>query len=226
MNKTRRSAEHAEDTRTALLDAAEQLFTDPGYAAATLDEVAERARLTKGAVYHHFGSKPVLFRAVVERLFHRLVDELAVAAAADRVAAGPDLWDAVCATYQQRLDLVCGNQAYQRIVDQDAVAVLGYEELTRIAQSTVNAALVPILDEAVDAGLIAPLSTDVLAKLMGSLVSVAGREIAAAPDQRRARRDVGAALDAFLRGLRHHQPTTASRRGERPSSGGAPRPRR
>ncbi|HUP73471.1 MAG TPA: TetR/AcrR family transcriptional regulator [Acidimicrobiales bacterium] len=212
MVNTRRSAEHAEDTRTSLLDGAEQLFTDPGYAGATLDEVAERARVTKGAVYHHFGSKPVLFRAVVERLFHRLVDELSVAAGEHRLAADFDLWDAVCTTYQKRLDLVCKSPGYQRIVDQDAVAVLGYEELTRIAQSTVNAALVPILTEAVDSGLIKPLSTDILAKLMGSLVSVAGREIAAASDQRRARRDIGEALDAFLQGLRQHKPATKAPR--------------
>lgn len=212
MVKVRRSVEHAEDTRTALLDAAEHLFTDPGYAGATLDEVAERARVTKGAVYHHFASKPVLFRAVVERLFHRLVDELSVAAAEHRLAPDADLWDAVCNTYQRRLVLVCESHAYQRIVDQDAVAVLGYEELTRIAQSTVNAALMPILTEAVDRGLIKPLSTDVLAKLMGSLVSVAGREIAAAADQRRVRRDVGEALDAFLQGLRQHKPPPAARR--------------
>lgn len=206
MVNPRRSVEHAEDTRTAVLVAAEQLFTDPGYAVATLDEVAELARVTKGAVYHHFGSKPALFQAVVVRLFGRLVDELSAAANDHRHTAGGDLWDAVCATYQTRLDLVCASPAYQRIVDQDAVAVLGHEEFTRVAQATVNAALLPILAEAVDDGLIKPLSPDVLAKLMGSLISVAGRELAAAPDRRQARREIGAALDAFLQGLRQQTP--------------------
>ena len=77
MIKVARRTEHAEDTRVAMLDAAERLFTDPGFAVATLDEVAEQARVTKGAVYHHFGGKLALFRAVVERLFQRLVDESA-----------------------------------------------------------------------------------------------------------------------------------------------------
>jgi AcrR family transcriptional regulator len=202
MVKVSRRAEHANDTRTAVLDTAEELFTDPGYAAASLDEVAERARVTKGAVYHHFGSKRGLFRAVVERLFQRLVGDLTTAAAAHRTKAGGDLWDAVCGTYQKRLDLVGADAAYQRIVDQDALSILGYDEVTRIAQSTGNAALLPVLTEAIDGGLIQPVSPDILAKLMGALISVAGREIAAARDSRHARGEVGYALDAFLQGLR------------------------
>jgi AcrR family transcriptional regulator len=212
MVKTRRSVEHAEDTRSAVLVAAEELFTDPGYAAASLDEVADLARVTKGAVYHHFGSKPALFRAVVERLFQRLVDELSAGAEERHLHAGGDLWDAVCATYQKRLDLVCESPAYQRIVDQDAMAVLGYEVLTRVAHSTVDAALMPVLAEAVENRLIEPLSPDVLAKFMGSLVSVAGREIAAAPDRRQALPEIGDALDAFLQGLRRQPSATSSRR--------------
>jgi AcrR family transcriptional regulator len=207
MVKVRRRLEHAEDTRTAVLDAAEELFTDPGYAASAVDEVAARARVTKGAVYHHFASKPALFRVVVERLFQRLVDDLSASAVEYKQKAGGDLWDAVCATYQQRLDRVSASPAYQRIVDQDAIAILGYAELARVAQSSVNSVLVPILSEAIDRGLIQPLAPDVLAKFMGSIISVAGREIATARDPQRARRDVGQALDAFLQGIRREPPS-------------------
>jgi AcrR family transcriptional regulator len=202
MVKGSRNAEHAQDTRHAVLDAAEELFTAPGYAAASVDDVAERARVTKGAVYHHFDSKPGLLRAVVERLFRRLVGDLSVAAAHHRAKSDDDLWDTVCAAYRARLDLVGADPAYQRIIDQDALAVLGYEELTRVAQSTINAELVPVLDQVIAAELIKPVSSEVLAKLMGALISVGSREIANAADPRRARREVGSALDAFLQGLR------------------------
>jgi AcrR family transcriptional regulator len=207
MVKVARRAEHAEDTRIAVLDAAERLFTDPGYAAASLDDVAARARVTKGAVYHHFAGKRALFRAVVERLFRRLVDDLAAGGIDRHLEPGGDLWDAVCAAYQARLDRVCADPAFQRIVDHDAIAVLGHDTLTAIAQSTANAALVPVLEEAIRAGVISPLPADTLARLMGSLIGVASREIAAASDTRRARDDVGRVLDAFLQGLRPRTPT-------------------
>jgi AcrR family transcriptional regulator len=215
MVKVGRRAEHAEDTRTAILDAAERLFTEPGFAAATLDDIAEQARVTKGAVYHHFGSKPALFRAVVERLFQRLVEDLAARGSDHKVKAGGDVWDAVCATYQARLDLVCADAAFQRILDHDAIAVLGYETLNDIAQSTANAALVPVLEEAIHTGLIEPIAADTLAKLMGALIGVASREIAAAQDTSRARRELGQALDAFLQGLRRRRRSEGEQRTRR-----------
>jgi len=202
MVKTRRRTEHAQDTRAALLDAAERLFTRPGYATTTLDDVAENARVTKGAVYHHFDSKPALFGAVVERLYQRLVDDLARTGIDHHSTTDGDLWDGVCATYQARLDLVCADDAFQRILDQDAIAILGPDALNEIAQATVNAALVPVLEEAIATGLVEPMSADTLATLMGALISAAGREIAATDDIPKARLDVGQALDVFLQGLR------------------------
>jgi TetR/AcrR family acrAB operon transcriptional repressor len=49
------------DTRARLLDAAERVFAARGYEAATLDDIAAEAGLTKGAVYWHFESKTDLF---------------------------------------------------------------------------------------------------------------------------------------------------------------------
>jgi len=52
-------------TRRALLDAAAAVFVRRGFAAASLDEIAEHAGFTRGAVHHHFSSKEELFLAVV-----------------------------------------------------------------------------------------------------------------------------------------------------------------
>jgi AcrR family transcriptional regulator len=53
-------------TRAQLIDAAATVFGRRGYTAASLDEVAEEAGLTKGAVYSNFDSKEELFQAVIE----------------------------------------------------------------------------------------------------------------------------------------------------------------
>jgi AcrR family transcriptional regulator len=53
-------------TRAQLIDAAATVFARRGFMAASLDEVAEEAGLTKGAVYSNFDSKEELFEAVIE----------------------------------------------------------------------------------------------------------------------------------------------------------------
>ncbi|HYC36374.1 MAG TPA: helix-turn-helix domain-containing protein [Usitatibacter sp.] len=56
-----------EKTRAAILDASLDLILDHGYGATTVDAVVQRAGITKGAFFHHFGSKAELARALVER---------------------------------------------------------------------------------------------------------------------------------------------------------------
>ncbi|MEV7864756.1 helix-turn-helix domain-containing protein [Streptomyces sp. NPDC088124] len=54
-------------TRTAILDTAEALFADHGYARVTVKRVAEAAEVAQGTVYAAFGSKPALVAALTER---------------------------------------------------------------------------------------------------------------------------------------------------------------
>jgi AcrR family transcriptional regulator len=61
-----RQAERRARTSSALLRAARSAFASDGYEGASLDSIATRATLSKGAVYTHFDSKLQLFQAVVE----------------------------------------------------------------------------------------------------------------------------------------------------------------
>ena len=54
-------------TRTALLDAAAEAFARRGFHGASLDEIAEAAGYTRGAISFNFGAKEDLFLAVIER---------------------------------------------------------------------------------------------------------------------------------------------------------------
>ena len=69
-------AERRERTRQELLSAAEACFVSRGFHASSVDEVAERAGYTKGAVYSHFASKEDLFFAVYERRVERVRTEV------------------------------------------------------------------------------------------------------------------------------------------------------
>ena len=59
--------ESVAQTRTRLLDAAEEVFAEQGFGATTLERIAERAGYTRGAVYANFASKDDLFLAVLDR---------------------------------------------------------------------------------------------------------------------------------------------------------------
>ncbi len=64
----RRTKADAEATRTALLDAAEQLFQSNGVSRTSLQEIASAAGTTRGAIYWHFKDKADLFNAMMDRV--------------------------------------------------------------------------------------------------------------------------------------------------------------
>ncbi|MBK4994888.1 TetR family transcriptional regulator [Pseudomonas sp. S37] len=63
----RRCKAEVEQTRQRLLDAAERVFSDRGYAIARLEDIADVAGLTRGSIYWHYEGKPELLEAVIER---------------------------------------------------------------------------------------------------------------------------------------------------------------
>ncbi len=69
-------AERAALTRRELLDAAERRFFGDGYHGTTLDDIADEAGYTKGAVYSTFKSKAGLFLALFDEIVDRRVEEL------------------------------------------------------------------------------------------------------------------------------------------------------
>jgi AcrR family transcriptional regulator len=84
-------------TRGQLLAAAARVYARRGFEGATLDEVAEEAGFTKGAVYDHFGSKEnLLFALLDEHLSEQIAEQIALfdpaKETAERPRAGADRW--------------------------------------------------------------------------------------------------------------------------------------
>lgn len=78
----RKTREEALKTRNQLLDAAEKVFYEKGFANTSLEDVAKEASVTRGAIYWHFSNKFDLFTDMVERV--RLpVENLADGASCD-----------------------------------------------------------------------------------------------------------------------------------------------
>src|SRR5512147_419572 len=72
----RRTKEEAEITRQNLLATALQVFSRKGYAETRLEDIAAEAQVTRGAIYHHFGSKADLYNAMVTEASGRTIGVL------------------------------------------------------------------------------------------------------------------------------------------------------
>jgi AcrR family transcriptional regulator len=83
------------------LEAAMTVFARFGYRRASMDQIAEEVVLTRQAVYHYFGTKKALFRAVVETL-HAGAYEAEVAAGLQQEQAGRSLADILAAQIDAR----------------------------------------------------------------------------------------------------------------------------
>ena len=83
-----RQAERSDATREALVRAARELFASRGYAAVGPQEIVRRAKVTRGALYHHFEDKRDLFRAVHEQIEGELTEAIG-AKLADSDAVDP-----------------------------------------------------------------------------------------------------------------------------------------
>ncbi|WP_235537125.1 TetR/AcrR family transcriptional regulator [Nocardioides sp. Soil805] len=134
-----RRQEFSASTRRALVDVAEELFAEQGYAATSLEQVVSGARVTKGALYHHFSGKQALFDAVFGRV--EATAGQAIQAALDRQS---DPWEKADAGVRAFLEVV-QRPDYRRVVVQDGPSVLGYERFREQEERSTFATVVEIV---------------------------------------------------------------------------------
>ena len=108
----RRTKIEAEQTRNAILDAAEKVFYAHGVARTTLEEIAEEAGVTRGAVYWHFKDKIELCEAMAQRVFLPQEDVLERLASSDSDSPLEDLKKAC----RDSLKLIATDKRRHRVV--------------------------------------------------------------------------------------------------------------
>jgi AcrR family transcriptional regulator len=108
-----------QDTTSRLIATARQVFAEQGFSAVSLDVIAAKAGVTRGALHHHFKNKAGLFKAV----FH-LVDAEIEAALDIAWENEPDKWVAFRLCFLRFLDETL-EPGRSRILFQDGPAVLG-----------------------------------------------------------------------------------------------------
>ena len=198
-----RQAEHSAKTRAALIRVARRLFALHGYAATPTEELVRQARVTRGALYHHFKDKQDLFKAVYDEEQKKLAERTALAA-----ASAPDAWSALLIGTNASLE-ACLKPAVHRILFIDAPAVLGLEKWRESDQSYYLDGMKTVVQAAMDQGQIERQPVDPLAHLILGALTEAAMLVAHAEDKDGARRDVSAAVTRLLEGLRAKQPAAS-----------------
>ena len=186
----------ARATREALIDAALELFTERGYAEVGTEEIVARAKVTRGALYHHFEDKRDLFRAVFERVEADLMERIAA-----KMGGAEDPWDLMITGMRSFLD-ACEEPAVKHISLIDAPAVLGWEEWREIDNRHGLGLTRAALEGAVAAGAIRPIAVEPMSHLFVAAFSEAAFVIAHAERPRKARAEVEEALLQLVEGLR------------------------
>ena len=183
-----------EETRGKLLEAARLAFSSVGYAQTSMDELTASVGLTRGALYHHFGDKKGLFKAVAQQIDAELDAQLAqVFEQADSHWQG---FKDQCRLYLEMALQV----EVQRILLRDAPSVLG-SQYVQNTQSVCCLSMASMLRNLMDTQVIQHTHPEALARLIQGGLMDASLWIAEAdnPPQR-----LAAALDSLdlmLRGL-------------------------
>ena len=196
-----KKAEQSEATRTVLLQAARELFTERGYADTATEDIAQRAGVTRGALYYQFRDKAGLFHAVLEGISLSTNEKVASAMQSDQ-GEQRSLWDQIVRAGAEAYLDACMDPAVQRIGLIEAPAVLGWEEKRELDRKYGISLICSAVQELMNAGLLAPQPVEPLAHLILSAITEAAMYIARADDMVTARKEMGASMERFLDGLR------------------------
>ena len=200
-----RRQQYSASTKRALVEIAETLFTEHGYANTSLDAIVGGARVTKGALYHHFSGKQALFEAVFER-----VENDASRTIQKALRGKKDPWEKAQAGLRAFLSVV-QEPRYRRIVIQEGPAVLGYERFREQEERSTFATVVDIVQSVLSAGTweLDEQMVQTFARIFFGAMSSAGESVATSPDPIAAAWRVETAIGFIISGFQRLAETGA-----------------
>src|SRR5690348_17209522 len=167
-----RRSDYSESTRQALVDSAVELFTKHGYAGTSLDAIARRARVTKGALYHHFSGKQALFEAAFD-----VVEKAAVGRLSEVVAGDGSAWDRAVRGVELYIQS-CLDPSYQRIVVHEGPVVMGWARWRETEDHFSYGLVRTAIESLIDAGEMVDLPVEVTARVLFGALSAGATFIA------------------------------------------------
>ncbi|NJN59620.1 MAG: TetR/AcrR family transcriptional regulator [Leptolyngbyaceae cyanobacterium SL_5_9] len=121
-------AEQTQRTRRAILDQARHLFATKGYAATGTEEIISELGITRGALYHQFGDKLGVFKAVIAEAYGEITGYIR-----SKIEPLDDNWEELIVGCQAFLE-IAQQEELRRLVFVEAPAVLPAETLVEFDQ--------------------------------------------------------------------------------------------
>lgn len=165
-----------EATQRAIIATALEAFGREGYANVSVDQIATRAGVAKGAVYHHFPSKSGLFEAVLESVSGAILSEVLTA-----ISNGQDFWDEL-ALGNRAFFTACSETQRSRIFLHDGPAVLGWERWRQIDRRHFGGLLKTALSRAMDESILVRKDAELVSRALLGAVTEAAISCAEAED--------------------------------------------
>jgi AcrR family transcriptional regulator len=185
-------AEQVAQTRAALVAAGRRLFGENGFRAASVEDLAREARVTTGALYHHFPTKTAVFEAVFVQAHTDLMT-----AAAKAAHGASDGVEELARGFEAFLDGVL-QPDMQRILIVDGPAVLGLARYTELDEQYAHAVIVHSLTAAAEAGTISVEDPETATRLLLGALTRGAMLIANSPDPVETRHAVAKSMRALL----------------------------
>jgi AcrR family transcriptional regulator len=185
-------AEQVAQTRAALVAAGRRLFGENGFRATSVEDLAREARVTTGALYHHFPTKTALFEAVFLQAHTDLMT-----AAAKAAKGASDGVEELARGFETFLDGVLQPDT-QRILIVDGPAVLGLARYTELDEQYAHAVIVHSLMAAAEAGTISVEDPETATRLLLGALTRGAMLIANSPDPVETRHAVAKSMRALL----------------------------
>jgi AcrR family transcriptional regulator len=165
MTAKSRREEYAEATKEAIINSGLECFVEKGYLRASLDEVADHARVTKGAVYHHFNNKREVFEAVFT-----MVTSAGTSRLRSRMSAYPDTGKMVITNLLNSYFDICVDRVYYRIVLQEGPAALGWELWRNFVQESIERPLLTMAKNSAQDPVAPPISDELLLRILTNAI--------------------------------------------------------
>lgn len=185
----------SETTRRQLLRTARQLFAERGYGGTSMEQVAVRAGMSRGALYHQFRNKQTLFEAVLDATAEAAFQKgrrISLERAED-VGGGRTSWERLSVVFELALDAFL-DPTLRRLLLVDGPAVLGPKACRRIMDAHFLDRVRGGFRNYEQAGVIDPSVPEMLPELFFAAVLEAGSRIPDADDPVETRRKMGEAL--------------------------------
>lgn len=125
------SAKRQQDRSDSILDAAQRVFVERGFQAASIAEIARAANISDGLIYRYYDNKRALLDAVLGTFFHRILAVLE-----PRVAAQQGFAAKLRALIKTHLEIMLGDPGLCRlfITEVRGVSEFGPSEARKLSQ--------------------------------------------------------------------------------------------